>query len=1023
MKKHPLITMLFVASALSFAVRTDGDQFLDGIGETALIARYLFDGNLQDRSRNSLHASMEGAGFLKDKQFRKALCIPYGDDHVRIPGPAVLSFADNLTITGWIKTDDCEQERHVFNLGIDKGHRVYCILKRADEKNSVFVTIGSDRGKTKLKAESYEGYANKWMHIAFVLNASTHTQSLYVNGHPVDQRINADIALQDIFNRSNPESNYLLIGGSVGRITDRYSSWLHDLRFYKTALSDEQIGAIHHNALQNDTWGDEIVHEKAKNRSSTSPALLLVKGLRSVEDIEVVTSVGQFPRLPAYLPGIYDAGTSGPEVRVVWPSPQDNAVVLRPGKFTIVGRVPGTNFKPEAAVFVKRNAMNNPPQRQSLTAFPLGQVALNPGAEGKATLFMKHRDKFLEGLAKTNPDSFLYNFRDAFGQPHPDGAEPLLGWDSQTCRLRGHASGHYLTAIAQAFAGTGCDPELNAIFKEKMDTMVEVLYELSQLSGTPLKPGGPHCADPVRVPPGPGRDGYDSDLSAEGIRADFWNWGDGFVSGYPPDQFIMLERGASYGTGNDQIWAPYYSLDKILTGLMDCYEVGENPKALEVAKGMGLWVYRRLDALPEEIRANMWSRYIAGEYGGMTEAMARLNKLTGDQRFLECATLFDNTDFFFGNAEHWHGLACNIDTIRGRHANQHIPQIIGALEIYKGTRDPAYYSVAENFWDRCIHSYMYSIGGVAGARNPDNAECFTAEPDTLFENGLSEGGQNETCATYNLLKLGRQLFMFEPKSGFMDYYERALYNHILASVAEHDGGNTYHVPLNPGAVKSFGNARMNSFSCCNGTALESATKLQNTIYMKSGDNRSLYVNLYIASSLEWKERGIRIIQNTDYPYSDTIKLTINGSGSFSLHLRIPEWVKRSIELKVNGKPVQVKAVSGRYLELTRIWENGDTLELTLPMDFYLMPLMDRPNIASLFYGPVMLAAEEPEPRSDWRALELDPSDINSAFTGEPSALRFESAGTHFKPFFETYDRYSVYLDIAPKPANAVFIEN
>ena len=170
---------------------------------------------------------------------------------------------------------------------------------------------------------------------------------------------------------------------------------------------------------------------------------------------------------------------------------------------------------------------------------------------------------------------------------------------------------------------------------------------------------------------------------------------------------------------------------------------------------MGLWVHARLEKVPTETRISMWNRYIAGEYGGMNEVMARLYRVTGNKQFLQCAQLFDNIEFFFGNADHDHGLAKNVDTLHGLHANQHIPQITGALETYKGTRNLEYYRVAENFWDICTNSYMYSIGGVAGASTPKNAECFTAKPNTLFTNGFAKGGQNETCGTYNLLKLSR----------------------------------------------------------------------------------------------------------------------------------------------------------------------------------------------------------------------------------------------------------------------------
>ena len=250
----------------------------------------------------------------------------------------------------------------------------------------------------------------------------------------------------------------------------------------------------------------------------------------------------------------------------------------------------------------------------------------------------------------------------------------------------------------------------------------------------------------------------------------------------------------------------------------------------------------------------MWNRYIAGEYGGMNEVMARLFRLTGDRRFIAGAKLFDNTTVFFGNAAHEHGLARNVDTIRGRHANQHIPQITGALETFRNTRELPYFQIASNFWTIVNDNYMYSIGGVAGARTPNNAECFTAQPSTLWENGFANGGQNETCATYNLLKLDRQLFMYDQTAKYMDHYERAIYNHVLASVAEDSPGNTYHVPLNPGAQKRFGNAGMNGFTCCNGTALESNTKLQDSIYFRSADNKALYVNLFIPSTLNWTER-------------------------------------------------------------------------------------------------------------------------------------------------------------------------
>jgi DUF1680 family protein len=740
----------------------------------------------------------------------------------------------------------------------------------------------------------------------------------------------------------------------------------------------------------------------------------LASRLSHVPDTTVETVVGTLPRLPREVPAVYRDNAKGPDVRVIWPSPTDNSDVMKPGTYVVTGKVPLTSIEAKARVVVKVPVGTITPPSRLVEPFSLSDVVLEPDTKGRETPFIRNRDKFVRGLAASNPDNFLYNFRDAFGQPQPAGATQLEGWDNQTTRLRGHASGHYLSAIAQAYASTTYDESLRANFLQKMNYLIDTLYDLSQKSGRPATQGGPSVADATAVPPGPGRSGYDSNLRKDAIRTDYWNWGVGFISAYPPDQFIMLEKGATYGTQDTQIWAPYYTLHKILAGLLDSYEVAGNKKALDIARGMGAWSYARLKALPAETRITMWSRYIAGEYGGMNEVMARLFRLTGERQFLEGAKLFDNTNFFFGNAAHDHGLARNVDTIRGRHANQHIPQITGALETFRNTRELPYYLIATNFWDIVNRSYMYSIGGVAGARTPNNAECFTAEPDTLWKNGFHTGGQNETCATYNLLKLDRQLFMYEQTAKYMDHYEQALYNHILASVAELDAGNTYHVPLNPSAQKRFGNAAMNGFTCCNGTALESNTKLQDSIYFASADNRTLYVNLFVPSTLAWRQRNVVIQQLTDFPYADTTRLVVKGNGRFDMKIRVPRWASRGVSVKINGRDEAVKASPGSYMTLARDWRDNDTIELRLPLHFRLDPVVDQPNVGSLFYGPVLLAAEEPAQRSDWRPITLVAGDIAKSIAGDPATLRFSIDGVPFKPFYESYGRYSVYLHVTLK---------
>ena len=985
-----------------------GDQFLDGIGETALVARYQFNGNAEDSSRNQLHATVRGADAVYiDDGPRKVLLLTGAGSHVVLPAHA-LAGEDAIAVVGWLYLPT-RASGPVFDFGQGPTTRLFAVVDAQGFRASAVVG-GQVRGTTPARPL----VENQWTHFAVVLDPASRVLTAYIDGARVGQATDVNVTPAQLVPQGSTTNRLFL-----GRAQDDKAPTLHgrfrDVRLYRIALGDEPVATIRRNALAAAQSAQGRGRGAAPEISTANiPRESPFAGrLAAVPDITVETTVGMMPRLPPMVPAAYVSGVAG-QARVIWPSPVDNSAVLKPGTYTVIGSVPGTPFEPKATVIVKVPVRTMTPPDRLVEAFPLDRVVLDRDAQGRDTPFIKNREKFLRGLAATNPDSFLYNFREAFGQPQPEGMKPLGGWDSQTTRLRGHASGHYLTAIAQAYASTGYDPAVQAAFLKKMNYLVDTLYDLSQKSGRPTQQGGPAVADPTAVPVGPGRQSYDSNLRAGAIRTDYWNWGTGFISAYPPDQFIMLERGATYGTQDSQIWAPYYTLHKILSGLLDTYEVAGNKKALEIARGMGGWVHARLNALPADTRIRMWSRYIAGEYGGMNEAMARLFRLTGERRFLDTAKLFDNTNFFYGNANHDHGLAKGVDTVRGRHANQHIPQITGALETFRNTKELPYYQIASNFWEIVNAGYMYSIGGVAGARNPNNAECFAGQPNSLWENGFASGGQNETCATYNLLKLDRQLFMYDQTAKYMDHYERALYNHILASVAEQDAGNTYHVPLNPGARKQFGNANMTGFTCCNGTALESHTKLQDTIYFHSADQQALYVNLFIPSTLTWTERKVSVQQVTDFPYADTTRLIIKspgGSGRFDVKVRVPGWATRGFFVKINGREEAVKAAPGSYATLSRTWRDKDTIEIRMPFGFRLDHVVDQPNVASLLYGPVLLAAEEPAARTDWRQVAFDVTDISKSITGDPATLRFSVADVPFKPFYETYGRHSVYLHV------------
>lgn len=1011
--KRVLILISFVSILTNLTAITafgqSGNQSLDGVGETALSVRYIFDNDVRDWSRNNLHAKVlrDGISFVNDNQFGKVLSLS-GKEGAAIGIPSEsLNDTKSITIMGWVNMLSDTPNQYVLAIGEGTNGSFGILPTGSDHQKGFLIRMNTNNGN--LDIQSSEIKLNEWVHFAVVIDDSSTSIGLFINGKQKKQDTANGSLSSQILREYARAQDFFYLGRPLDSNTPYLQGKLHDFRIYRVALSPTDISRIYHNAK-----GDKISpRENRFSNKRDTVAPFYAEYLMEIPDIKVKTTVGSLPRLPRYLKGKYQEGHQGPKVRVLWPAPtQVPNQAKKPGQYTIIGRVPGTDFKPKAIVEVKEAIAQSDTPSRSLESFGLDKILLKPNSKGLDTKFMENRSKFVDTLAHTNPDSFLYMFRNAFGQPQPEKAKPLGVWDSQETKLRGHATGHYLSALAQAYSGAVEDSVRQNIFKSKMNYMIDVLYDLSQKSGRPMEPNGQYVSDPTKVPPAENRTSYDSDLSEEGIRTDYWNWGKGYISAYPPDQFIMLEGGATYGTRDDQVWAPYYTLHKIMAGLLDVYEATGNKKALSIATGMADWVYARLSQLSEKTLIEMWNSYIAGEYGGMNEVMARLSRITNTEQYLKGAHFFDNVELFFGNAEHTGGLGKNVDSFRGKHANQHIPQIVGALEVFRDANDAEYYQVASNFWYKATHDYMYSIGGVAGAKNPVNAERFTAEPATLFENGFSKDGQNETCATYNMLKLSRDLFLYKQNSEYMDYYERALYNHILASVAEDSPANTYHVPLNTSSSKSFSNGNMTGFTCCNGTALESNTRLQDVIYIKSIDDQSLYVNLYIPSVLNWSERNIIIEQSTDFPYEDKTKLIIKKGGAFTLNVRVPHWAQNGFIVKINGRDQKVNAAPGTYIGIDRVWKDGDTIDIQMPFDFYLESVMDQPNIASLFYGPVLLAAQEKEPRKEWHKLSLNEKDISQSIQGDASRLRFTVDGVQLKPFFDSYQRYSVYFDVS-----------
>ncbi|WP_037267926.1 beta-L-arabinofuranosidase domain-containing protein [Kibdelosporangium aridum] len=460
------------------------------------------------------------------------------------------------------------------------------------------------------------------------------------------------------------------------------------------------------------------------------------------------------------------------------------------------------------------------------------------------------------------------------------------------------------------------------------------------------------------------------DSSGRGNDAEFFGATDGrrhpgFLSAYTEAQFIRLEEFTNYSAAG--IWAPYYTLHKIARGLLDAYHLTGNEQALRIARKVGDWVHSRLSKLDRERLNRMWSLHIAGEYGGMNEVMAHLAAIETDPArkaaYLTTATCFDNRRTVFPAAVE------NRDVLRGIHVNQHVPQFIGYLRVFE--QSPAsqeYFTAAENFWHMVVPHRMFSHGSAggqyaAGAGYPENTNAELFQPRDDIAGSLtyqmrpqtdSGNGGGETCSTYNLLKLSRNLFFHDPDPAYMDYYERGLVNHILGSRRDADSASdpmvTYFLPAHPGATRGFGNLG----TCCGGTGLENHTKYQDSIYFRSADGKTLYVNLYIASSLRWD--GFTVAQQTDFPREQKSTLTVNGRGELEIKLRVPGWVRKGFAVTINGVAQDGQAVAGTYLSLKRTWAPGDRIEISMPFSLRVERALDDPTVQSLCYGPLVLPA-------------------------------------------------------------------
>ena len=744
--------------------------------------------------------------------------------------------------------------------------------------------------------------------------------------------------------------------------------------------------------------------------STNATATPANRSIVRVEPVSVEVPVGHAPRLPYRLWVEYSDGRS--EYRQVkW---QNSSLVREQAEadatinpvgtaYKVKGFITGDNttangFPVTADVSVTAMPWEVPAQQAVARTLPLDHVAID--GDNRLTW---NRDLDIDHLLTLDVRQQLYNYRDTYGLP-TDGYPEADGWDSPTTKLKGHGAGHYMSALAFAFASCR-DEAKKAQLRRNITLMVDELRRCQERTFVWNDQLGRYWEARDFAPEAELQQMEGTWDAFNGYKKQYRQYGYGYLNAIPAQHCVLIEKYSPYNNESG-VWAPYYSVHKQLAGLIDIATYIDAPevaeKALLVAKDMGLWVWNRMhfrtfvnaDGRQDERRAKpgnryeMWNMYIAGEVGGMAESLARLAEMTGTDeekaRLVEAARCFDSPAFF-------DPLSKNIDAIRTRHANQHIPMVTGALRIFGGTGNAYYYNLAQNFWTMIQGRYRYAMGGVG------NGEMFRqpySQVTSMTTNASSWGREvhpeptiNETCCAYNLAKLTKDLNCYRPDdAAYMDYYERVLYNQLVGSLNPREYQVLYQYAVGLNASKPWGNETPQS-TCCGGTGAENHVKYQEATYFVTNTSNvtthtspTLWVALYMPTTAQWTEKGVTIHQDCPWPAEKSvITITPNRQkanrkpSTFAMKLRVPYWATEGFDVKLNGQSIAKHYQPSSYVEIpTRQWTAKDVVEVTMPftkhLDFGPDKMVTAPAnqpggktdyapqwTGTLMYGPLVMA--------------------------------------------------------------------
>ena len=402
----------------------------------------------------------------------------------------------------------------------------------------------------------------------------------------------------------------------------------------------------------------------------------------------------------------------------------------------------------------------------------------------------------------------------------------------------------------------------------------------------------------------------------------------GYLSAFPEELFDRLKTRRG-------VWAPFYTYHKIIAGMLDNYTLGGNAQALAVAKGMAGWTRDWVHPVDDAQMQGI----LRTEFGGIGESLDNLAAITGDMSWIDVSRRFDHEAVLTPLAE-------GRDELTKVHANTTIPKVIAAARRYEITGDQRSRDIADYFWREVTGRRCFATGGTSSGeswKNPVGQLSGELAPDT-----------EESCPTYNMLKLTRHVFSWTGDAKAADYYERALFNGMLGTQHPADGEKIYYTPMASGYWRMFGTPD-HGFWCCHGTGVESHSKFGDSIYFH--DDAGIWVNQFIASEVNWADKGVRLVQETGFPANDTTRLTVHVAHptQMALRIRLPYWLDGQAAVKVNGKAVAVSTPPGNYLTINNRWRDGDRVELTLPMKLHVHAMPDDPTVQAVMYGPLVLA--------------------------------------------------------------------